>query len=179
MSAPKLRVAFIHPDLGIGGAERLVVDVAVGLQKLGHSVDIYTSYHDPKHCFEETRDGTLRVHAKRSILPRSLFGRFHVLFAHVAQLHLTLGLVSGDEALKYDVFFVDQLATCIPILRDAGKRVVFYCHFPDKLLAAGEYTDDDTQKRPVGLLKRIYRVPMDWLEEVTTRASHVEGSRST
>ncbi|KZV84999.1 UDP-Glycosyltransferase/glycogen phosphorylase [Exidia glandulosa HHB12029] len=168
-TAPKLRVAFIHPDLGIGGAERLVVDVAVGLQKLGHSVDIYTSYHDPKHCFEETRDGTLRVHAKRSFLPRSLFGRFHVLFAHLAQLHLTLGLVSGDEALKYDVFFVDQLATCIPILRDAGKRVVFYCHFPDKLLAAGEYTDDDTKKRPVGLLKRIYRVPMDWLEEVTTR----------
>ena len=42
-----------------GGAERLVVDVAVGLQQLGHSVDIYKSYHDPKHCFEETRDGAL------------------------------------------------------------------------------------------------------------------------
>jgi hypothetical protein len=34
-----------------------VVDAALGLQKLGHSVDIYTSHHDPKHCFEETRDG--------------------------------------------------------------------------------------------------------------------------
>lgn len=71
-----LHVAFIHPDLGIGtfwwlyfsdwinlkdcclgGAERLVVDAALGLKKLGHSVDIYTSYHDPGHCFEETRDG--------------------------------------------------------------------------------------------------------------------------
>jgi len=40
-----------------GGAERLVVDAALGLQKLGHSVDIYTSHHDPSHCFEETRDG--------------------------------------------------------------------------------------------------------------------------
>jgi len=40
-----------------GGAERLVVDAALGLQKLGHSVDIYTSHHDPNHCFEETRDG--------------------------------------------------------------------------------------------------------------------------
>ena len=41
----------------IGGAERLVVDAALGLQKLGHSVDVYTSHHDPSHCFEETRDG--------------------------------------------------------------------------------------------------------------------------
>jgi len=74
MSTPSLRVAFLHPDLGIGtlvseapqeellnaitgGAERLVVDAALGLQKLGHSVDIYTSHHDPNHCFEETRDG--------------------------------------------------------------------------------------------------------------------------
>lgn len=41
----------------LGGAERLVVDAALGLQKLGHKVDIYTSHHDPSHCFEETRNG--------------------------------------------------------------------------------------------------------------------------
>ena len=45
--------------LFIGGAERLVVDAAVGLQKLGHTVEIYTSHHDPAHCFDETRDGAL------------------------------------------------------------------------------------------------------------------------
>jgi alpha-1,3/alpha-1,6-mannosyltransferase len=44
-------------NVSLGGAERLVVDAALGLQKLGHSVDIYTSHHDPNHCFEETRDG--------------------------------------------------------------------------------------------------------------------------
>ena len=27
-----VKVAFLHPDLGIGGAERLVVDAAVALQ---------------------------------------------------------------------------------------------------------------------------------------------------
>lgn len=43
----------------IGGAERLIVDAAVGLQKLGHTVEIYTSHHDPSHCFDETRDGGL------------------------------------------------------------------------------------------------------------------------
>lgn len=56
-----LRVAFVHPDLGIGGAERLVVDAAVGLQSLGHTVIMYTSHHDPAHAFDETKDGTLKV----------------------------------------------------------------------------------------------------------------------
>ena len=50
----EMRIAFVHPDLGIGGAERLVVDAAMGLKKLGHKVDIFTSHHDIHHCFEET-----------------------------------------------------------------------------------------------------------------------------
>lgn len=54
----KRTVVFFHPDLGIGGAERLVVDAAVGLQERGHRVVIFTSHCDPKHCFEEARDGT-------------------------------------------------------------------------------------------------------------------------
>jgi hypothetical protein len=29
-----LRIAFLHPDLGLGGAERLVVDAAAGLARL-------------------------------------------------------------------------------------------------------------------------------------------------
>jgi len=51
------RIVFFHPDLGIGGAERLIVDAAVGLQDLGHTVTIFTSHCDPRHCFEEARDG--------------------------------------------------------------------------------------------------------------------------
>jgi len=51
-------IVFFHPDLGIGGAERLIVDAAVGLQELGHKVTIFTSHCDPDHCFDEARDGT-------------------------------------------------------------------------------------------------------------------------
>ncbi|TCD63974.1 Alpha-1,3-mannosyltransferase-like protein [Steccherinum ochraceum] len=168
----KLRVAFIHPDLGIGGAERLVVDAALGLQKLGHSVDIYTSHHDPKHCFDETRDGTLRVHAIHPPFPRQFRGKFHILFSHLHQLHLTAHLLS-PSAPKYDVYFVDQLSTCIPLLRTfAGTRVVFYCHFPDKLLAGGAYVEGKIQ-RSGGLLKRLYRLPMDFLEEITTAQADI------
>jgi hypothetical protein len=51
-------IVFFHPDLGIGGAERLVIDAAVGLQDLGHKVTIFTSYCDRGHCFDEARNGT-------------------------------------------------------------------------------------------------------------------------
>ncbi|KAL4254395.1 Alpha-1,3/1,6-mannosyltransferase ALG2 [Abortiporus biennis] len=168
----KLRIAFVHPDLGIGGAERLVVDAAVGLQKLGHTVDIYTSHHDSSHCFEETRDGTLTVHAIHPPLPRAWRGKFHIFFSHARQLHLTYHLLSPSSP-KYDVYFVDQLSTCVPLLRTLAKtRVVFYCHFPDKLLADGAYEEGKVRKSG-SLLKRVYRWPMDKLEEITTRQADV------
>jgi hypothetical protein len=34
----KMRIAFCHPDLGLGGAERLVVDAACELCNYGHKV---------------------------------------------------------------------------------------------------------------------------------------------
>lgn len=61
------RIVFFHPDLGIGGAERLIIDVAVGLQELGHKVTIFTSHCDPNHCFDEARDGTAPIRCE----PRS------------------------------------------------------------------------------------------------------------
>jgi alpha-1,3/alpha-1,6-mannosyltransferase len=54
----KKTILFFHPDLGIGGAERLVIDAAVGLKNRGNKVVIFTSHCDPKHCFDEARDGT-------------------------------------------------------------------------------------------------------------------------
>ena len=58
-------LVFFHPDLGIGGAERLIIDAAVGLQNRGHKVVIFTSHRDPKHCFDEARDGKLDVQLSR------------------------------------------------------------------------------------------------------------------
>lgn len=104
-------------------------------------------------------------------IPRSLAGKLHIVFAHARQMHLTAHLLFGSVP-KYDVYFVDQLSTCVPLLRAyGGVRVVFYCHFPDKLLANGEFVDggDGTANQRKGsLVKRIYRYPMDQLEEITT-----------
>ena len=113
--------------------------------------------------------GTLHVHNITPPFPRSFRGKFHILFAHLRQLHLTAHLLRTN-ADTYDVFFVDQLSTCVPLLRAfAHRRVVFYCHFPDKLLAHGEFVGDAETVRSKGsILKRLYRIPMDWLEEKTT-----------
>ncbi|KAF9202087.1 Alpha-1,3-mannosyltransferase-like protein [Haplosporangium sp. Z 27] len=157
-----LRIAFIHPDLGIGGAERLVVDAAVGLQNQGHHVVMYTSHHDPKHCFEETRDGTLKVHVGgNTIVPRTFLGRFFIICAILRNLHLawSMLLLNYDAPIKekFDIIIVDQLSVSIPLLRLTGAKIFFYCHFPDKLLTKRE-----------SLLKKAYRIPVDFIEELTT-----------
>jgi alpha-1,3/alpha-1,6-mannosyltransferase len=60
MAQEQQHIVFFHPDLGIGGAERLVVDAAVALQSRGHKVTVFTSHCDPRHCFDEARDGKPR-----------------------------------------------------------------------------------------------------------------------
>ena len=160
-SKPKPKnIIFFHPDLGIGGAERLIIDAAVGLQNLGHKVTIFTSHCDPQHCFDEARDGTLDVRVRgNTVIPPSLFSRFTILCAIARQFHLILQIHFSSElrALSPDAFFVDQLSAGLPLLHSLypSTRVLFYCHFPDLLLAKGR------QK----WWKRAYRVPFDGLEE--------------
>lgn len=51
-----MRVTFLHPDLGIGGAERLVVDAAMALKKKGHEVKFVTNQFSRDHCFDDVLD---------------------------------------------------------------------------------------------------------------------------
>lgn len=50
-----MKVIFLHLDLGIGGAEQLVVNAATVTKDLNHNVAILTSHHEINHCFEETK----------------------------------------------------------------------------------------------------------------------------
>jgi hypothetical protein len=105
----------------------------------------------------------------RPPLPRAVLGKGHILFAHLRQLHLTFHLLLSGKSSTYDAYLVDQLSTCVPLLRKvARKRVVFYGHFPDKLLADGQFVEGHTGLTKSYSIKGIYRIPMDWLEEVTT-----------
>src|SRR5262245_3604687 len=151
-----LRIALLHPDLGIGGAERLVVDAALQLQATGHHVILFTTHHDRTRCFDETRDGTLTVRVYGDFFPTQVRGRLLALWAIVRMAYLTCAVVLRHG--PFDVIFCDLVAHTIPILRRfSTARVVFYCHFPDQLLAQtrrGWY--------------RWYRAPIDRLEELAT-----------
>ncbi|XP_067013299.2 alpha-1,3/1,6-mannosyltransferase ALG2 [Anabrus simplex] len=149
-------VVFLHPDLGIGGAERLVVDAALALQKKGQYVHFITSHHDPGHCFTETRDGTIPVTVVGDWLPRNIFGRFYALCAYIRMIYAALYIALFSD-LKPDIIFCDLVSVCVPILKLRGYKVIFYCHFPDQLLS-----------QPGSRLKALYRVPLNWMEEITT-----------
>ncbi|CAI4061821.1 GDP-Man:Man(1)GlcNAc(2)-PP-dolichol alpha-1,3-mannosyltransferase SKDI_07G1910 [Saccharomyces kudriavzevii IFO 1802] len=157
----KRSIAFIHPDLGIGGAERLVVDAALGLQQQGHSVTIYTSHCDKSHCFEEIKSGQLKVEVYGDFLPTSFLGRFFIVFATIRQLYLVIQLILQKKVNAYQLFIIDQLSTCIPLLHVfSSATLMFYCHFPDQLLA-----------QRTGLLKKMYRLPFDLIEQFSVSAA--------
>lgn len=158
-----LRVGFLHPDFGIGGAENLVVNAAVALQQRGAQVTVFTAHHDVTHCFEETRgDGPLAKHVRvhGDFLPQTILGKLYAFCAVLRVLFVTLcvALYYIDEI---DVFVVDQVSISIPFLRALGKPVLFYGHFPDKLLCI----------RSDSPWKKLYRLPLDYLEEITTACS--------
>lgn len=62
---------------------------------------------------------------------------------------------------RYDYYILDQVSLPVPLLRLRQRNVLFYCHYPDKLLS--------TDRR--SLLKRFYRYFLDLIEELTTGLS--------
>ncbi|PHU16250.1 Alpha-1,3/1,6-mannosyltransferase ALG2 [Capsicum chinense] len=152
----KMNVAIIHPDLGIGGAERLIVDAAMELASLGHKVHIFTSHHDKNRCFEETLSGVFDITVYGSFLPRHIFYRLHAVCAYLRCMFVSLCLLFMWPS--FDIILADQVSVVIPLLKlKKSAKVVFYCHFPDLLLA--QHTT---------ILRRIYRKPIDFIEEITT-----------
>lgn len=101
-----------------------------------------------------------------AIFPPSIGGRFSILCAILRQLALVIsvGVVSDElKQLGPDVIFVDQLSACIPLFRliYPKAKILFYGHFPDRLLA----------QEGVGLMKhvkRAYRLPFNSVEAWST-----------
>ncbi len=76
---------------------------------------------------------------------------------------LYLSLAIQFSKCSSDVVFVDGVSAPIPILRLTCIPVLFYCHFPDKLLCVDRSSP----------LKRLYRRPLDWIEQYTTGMANV------
>jgi alpha-1,3/alpha-1,6-mannosyltransferase len=105
------------------------------------------------------------VRVRGNTIPPSILGRFAILCAILRQLLLILQIAiftSELRQLKPQYFFVDQLSAGVPLLRtiSPSTRILFYCHFPDKLLA-----------RRGSWIKFVYRLPFDWIENWSTGCS--------
>ena len=158
MGKQKGKVAILHPDLGIGGAENLIINVALALKLRNYTVKIYTPHFDPKRCFSECHE--LDIEVKGHWFPRTIFGRFIALCAYIRMLLCAIWLVIF-MAHEYDYIILDQVSFPIPILKLRNRRILFYCHHPDKLLSTNRS----------GKLMRIYRWFLDLAEELTTGAA--------
>jgi alpha-1,3/alpha-1,6-mannosyltransferase len=166
-----LHVVFIHLDLGIGGAEQLVLQLATASQDLGHKVDIVTTRCDQDHCFSAVKKSPLEgrlannVHLFGQWIPTNLFGIATAFCSTIRMLYLTLQVCRCRNNLTSantdTVVVLDVLPTSIPLLRRwlPSCGVLFYCHFPDKLLL----------QRQGGIAKQGYRKLLDALEESTMR----------
>jgi alpha-1,3/alpha-1,6-mannosyltransferase len=59
---------------------------------------------------------------------------------------------------EFDYFILDQVSFPIPILKLCNSKIMFYCHFPDKLLSTNRGS----------FIMRFYRWFLDFIEEITT-----------
>ncbi|KAH8740500.1 ALG-2 like mannosyltransferase [Cryptosporidium ryanae] len=166
---PIKRVAVVHLDCGIGGAEQLMVLASLALQ-IPSSQDekieltMFTSNHDKLHSFSATNDGRVNVKVYGGWIPRSAFGYGTALFSYIRMIYTSICMVLSiyfttlsieKTSTYYDVTLNDQVSVINPILKLITKKLIFYCHFPDQLLA---------EKRS-GKLRAVYRKAMDFLEE--------------
>ncbi|MFH4978256.1 hypothetical protein AB6A40_004965 [Gnathostoma spinigerum] len=151
-------ITFIHPDLGIGGAERLVIDSALAAIKNGHQVEIVTNHFSYDHCFEEAKSLNVKV---VDVFPRSVFGRMMALCAYIRMCIAAFYVCLFRS--QTDLIFCDSISACLVVCRLfrlfhlIHANLFFYCHFPDRLLTDRKST-----------LKTIYRYLVDGMEEWTT-----------
>jgi alpha-1,3/alpha-1,6-mannosyltransferase len=147
-------VAIIHPDLGIGGAEQLIVNIALALKLSDYHVTIYTPRHEKERSFKPTNDGTLNVQVRGSAFPSSILGKGIAGCSMVRMLLASLYVILFGG--QYDYIIIDQVSAILPVFWLSSAKIIFYCHFPDQLLC--------TER--TGAFKRAYRYILDHIEEI-------------
>lgn len=199
-----LHIVFLHLDLGIGGAEQLVVNLALASVPredksksdgnvpdadadastvMNGKVSIFTTHCDQKHCFDVVNKtlnppGKLAnsVHVVGAFLPVTILGKGTAFCSTIRMLYLSF--VAKRMYPDADVFVLDVLPTPIPYLVQRSKCVIYYCHFPDKLLTRDTVNGETSEGASVaantsgGLktkikysFKKRYRHLLDYMEE--------------
>src|SRR5688500_2490763 len=153
MTSPPLRVAILRPCLGIGGAERMIVDAAVELQDRGHEVTMFVPDRQEKLQLDEVAAGRFDIRTHGDFFPRHLAQRLRAPLAIARAAWAACEMVARER--PHDVILCDVVSHVVPLLRRITRaKIVFYCNFPDMLLAP-----------PHSGVYRAYRWPINHLEE--------------
>ena len=183
------RVTFIHLDLGIGGAESLIIAMASALLPPASSVKIYTTRCDADHCYDEVKkpSGALAqsVCIRGAFLPATVFNKFTAIMSYIRTLYLTIAVIVDALFNHYfkhnplpDVIVVDVLPAPLPLLSALlpNTALLYYCHFPDKYLVRNTVNGVVVSKP--SLLRSLYRLPLDSLEAFCTKHATITAVNS-
>lgn len=170
---PPLEIVFVHLDLGIGGAEQLVLSLAQASLQEGHTVHLVTSNCLQSHCFDAVKkpNGILceNLHVWGNWIPSSILNMGGTALCSSIRLAYLCCCVSR-EFPNADLCVLDVLSTPIPLLLPYFS-VLFYCHFPDQLLTRdtvnGEIIVGGEGEQRRSVWKSWYRRVLDALEEAT------------
>lgn len=199
-----LHIVFLHLDLGIGGAEQLVVNLALASlplppeesesnsnqegteASLNSRISIFTTHCNQNHCFDAVNK-TLKppgklansVHVMGAFLPVTIFGKGTAFCSTIRMMYLSF--MARRMHPDADVFVLDVLPTPIPYLVQRSKCVIYYCHFPDKLLtrdtvngetspvldseSMNKTTRGGSKAKIKSHFKKQYRRILDYMEE--------------
>jgi len=205
ISKKKLHFVFLHLDLGIGGAEQLMVNLALASTSfintgigtgtgrdenssgkdykdkdtsLNGNVSIFTTHCNQNHCFDAVKKscdppGKLAssVHLVGTFLPVTIFGKGTAFCSTIRMLYLSFS--ARRMYPDADVIVLDVLPSPIPYLVLKSKCVIYYCHFPDKLLTRDTINGEQhnaSSRNGVSIrnaLKNAYRSILNRVEEWT------------
>jgi alpha-1,3/alpha-1,6-mannosyltransferase len=133
-----ISIVFVHLDLGIGGAEQLLLQLASASNSCENtdSIQIFTTRCDPQHCFALVKppDGALyhSVQVRGAWIPHDVFGKFRVVCSTLRVLYLTTIVLCGKQP---NVIVVDVLPTPLLLFKYLSpSALLYYCHYPDALL---------------------------------------------
>ncbi|KAF8129205.1 hypothetical protein EV363DRAFT_1169241, partial [Boletus edulis] len=142
----------------------------LGLQALGHTVDIYTSHHDPNHCFDETRDGN-RPHRRPLDLHFTLFQQAPSPYTTSSRPSRAIGMANSISFSPSLTCTRTRRLLCRPTLDLYTPPPCAHRTTPSFLLSFPRQATRTwrVRRRRIAKAKPLYRYPMDYLEEVTTR----------
>jgi len=87
---------------------------------------------------------------------------FHIFFANLRCFWLSIVLIFSRRKTQIELIFVDQVSLPVLIVRCLSNiRTIFYCHYPDSLLAPRN-----------SIIRMLYRFPYDLLEKYSTLCAH-------